>query len=93
MALIVSQKIKAKLATKHKVTLDEVREAFADRPDYVVIDEREDHASDPPTYWFIASTDGGRLLKVVYIQRGHDVYLRTAYTANQDEVDHFRNAE
>jgi uncharacterized DUF497 family protein len=93
MPLIVSSKIRDKLAAKHQVTVDEVRQAFADRPDYVVLDEREEHASDPPTVWFVASTDSGRLLKVVYVQRGADIYLRTAYPANAEEVRLFIEAE
>jgi uncharacterized DUF497 family protein len=93
MALIVSTKIRDKLATKHQVTVDEVRQAFADRPGYVVLDEREEHATDPPTVWFVASTDSGRLLKVVYVQRGTDIYLRTAYPANSEEVRLFTEAQ
>ena len=93
MALVVSPKIRDKLASKHQVSVDEVRQAFADRPDYVVLDEREEHASDPPTVWFLACTDSGRLLKVVYVQRGSDIYLRTAYPPNPDEVRLFAEAQ
>jgi uncharacterized DUF497 family protein len=92
MALVVSAKIEAKLRLKHGITLDEVMQAFADRPDYVLEDEREEHKSDPPTWWFIASTDSGKLLKVVYIERDADVHLRTAYPANKTEIAIFRNA-
>jgi uncharacterized DUF497 family protein len=91
MALIASQKIQAKLSSKHQVTLEEVEEAFADRPDYVVIDDREDHATDPPTYWFIAQTNSGRLLKVCYIDRGTDIYLRTAYPPDATEIKLFED--
>lgn len=93
MKLRMSAKTRAKLAAKHGVSEDEVLEAFADRPGYVVIDERADHASDPPTFWFIASTNSGRILKVCYVQRGEDVYLRTAYPANATEIAVFNDAE
>jgi uncharacterized DUF497 family protein len=92
MALIVSNKIKAKLLLKHQVTVEEVIQAFADRPDYVVEDEREDHKSDPPTVWFVASTDRGRMLKVAYIQRGDDIYLRTAHPAKEAHIRLFNAA-
>lgn len=92
MALIVSDKTKAKLRLKHQVTLDEVMQAFADRPDYVVEDDREDHKSDPPTYWFVASTDSGRMLKVVYVQRGGDFHLRTAFPASAAQIHLFNSA-
>lgn len=91
MALIVSSKITAKLAAKHNVTVDEVKEALADRPDYALIDDREEHASDPPTEWFIAYTCAGRRLKVVYVYRNGDFYLRTADLPNQQEIDLFES--
>jgi uncharacterized DUF497 family protein len=89
MTLIASQKVQAKLLAKHRVTMEEVCEALSDRPDYVVIDDREDHASDPPTYWFIAETNRGRRLKIVYIARGDDIFLRTAYPPDKVEIDLF----
>ncbi len=89
MALIASQKVKTKLAAKHGVTMEEVYEAWSDRPDYVCTDEREDHASDPPTYWFIAETNRGRRLKIVYIERDDNIYLRTAYPPDGIEVELF----
>lgn len=92
MALVCSHRVELKLQTKHRVTIEEVYEAFADRPDYVVLDEREEHATDPPTVWFIASTNHGRLLKVVYVQKGPDVHLKTAYAPNDEEVRLFQSA-
>jgi hypothetical protein len=38
--------------------------------------------TDPPTLWFLARTNRNRLLKVVYIQRGLKIYLRTCYEPN-----------
>lgn len=93
MALYVSKKVEAKLAAKHRVSIEEVKEAFADRPEYVVLDEREEHASDPPTVWFIAATFHGRLLKVVYVEREGNVHLRTAYAPSRKEIELFDTAE
>lgn len=86
MAIIISRKIAEKLANKHKVTADEVAQCFANREGRFLFDEREDHASDPPTLWFVAETDYGRLLKVAFVQRDGDIFLRTAYQANQAEI-------
>jgi hypothetical protein len=92
VAIIISASVRLKLANKHRVSEREVREVFNDQPDYVLLDEREDHASDPPTVWFIASTYSGRQLKVCYIETETDVIVRTAYEPNADELRIFLNA-
>jgi hypothetical protein len=89
MAIVISQRVRAKLTTKHRVSEHEVREAFNDKPDYVLLDTREEHASDPPTVWFIASTYLGRLLKVCYVETDVDVVVRTAYEPNAQEIEIF----
>lgn len=85
MSIIISSTVRQKLAAKHRVSEQEVREAFNDQPDHVLQDTRSEHASDPPTVWFIASTYGGRLLKVCYIETETDVIVRTAYEPNEAE--------
>lgn len=85
MSIVISPKVRSKLTSKHRVSEQEIREAFVDQPDYVLLDEREEHASDPPTFWFIASTYSGRLLKVCYIETDKDVIVRTAYEPNEVE--------
>ena len=47
-----------------------------------MVDDREDHKSDPPTLWFVAPTNKGRPLKIVFIFREGKVFLRTAYDAD-----------
>lgn len=86
MALIITQKIIEKLAGKHGIGKDEVEQCFANKTGGYLQDTREDHRSDPPTLWFIAETNFGRKLKVVFIFRDGDVHLRTAYTPNGDEL-------
>lgn len=56
-------------------------QCFANRTKLALVDDREDHQSEPPTRWFIAETDFGRKLKIAYIPRGQDVYLRSAFPA------------
>lgn len=70
-------------------------QCFANREAKIaLIDTREEHQSDPPTRWFIAETDFGRKLKIAYIPRGKDIYLRSAFPANAKWIaiweDHYK---
>lgn len=86
MSLVVSQKILEKLASKHGVNKDEVEQCFANRTGKYLKDVRENHLTDPPTLWFIAETYYGRKLKVVFVAKDGDIYLRTAYTPDSNEL-------
>lgn len=90
MAIQVSQKVTAKLAEKHHVTIREIEECFANRCGAELTDSREQHASDPPTRWFIARTHHCRLLKVVYVPRDGKIHIRTAYEPNETELMIYR---
>lgn len=79
MRLILSQKIRDKLEDKHGVTEQEIQECFWNRDRTSLIDTREDHFSDPPTEWFIAETNYGRKLVIVYIPRAENIYIRSAF--------------
>jgi hypothetical protein len=88
MALIISSKVRAKLASKvPPVTQEEVEQCFTNRAGIYLFEEREEHQSDPPTRWFVAETHFGRKLKVVFIPKFPDIILRTSYDANQVEID------
>lgn len=52
----------------------------------MLIDDREDHRRNPPTLWFIAETNKGRLLKIVFQNRDANCHIITAYEPNQDEI-------
>lgn len=86
LALILSAAVRAKLKVKHCVEEREVVEAFANRDNGFLIDTREDHQTNPPTEWFIAETDRGRKLKVCFMLRDGDIYIKTAYEANPTEI-------
>ncbi len=86
MSLIISQKILEKLATKHGVSKDEVEQCFANRTGKYLMDLREDHKSDPPTYWFISETNFARLLKIVFIPQDGGIYIRTVFSPNEEEL-------
>lgn len=87
MPIIISRKIQEKLIEKHGVSVREVAQCFDNVFGSFLIDTREVHRSDPPTLWFIAPTNKDRLLKVCFIQKGEDIYIRTAYEPNIDELN------
>ena len=90
MAIVISNKIATKLVDRHRVSEREVRQAFENRTGKLLKDSREEHKSDPPTLWFIATTNERRLLKVCFIQRDGDSFVRTAYDPNADEMRIYR---
>lgn len=50
-----------------------------------MIDDREEHATDPPTRWFVAETDRGRRLKVIFVwYEDGRIHLKSAYEANNE---------
>lgn len=86
--LIISTKIELKLATKHNVNREEVEQCISnlDENDRLFEDDREGNQTIPPTFWFISETDNGRKLKVVVVPKNGDLYLKTAYEANNAEL-------
>ena len=90
MALIISPGIQAKLSKRHGVTPRDVEECFTNRSGRLLIDDRVENRTHPPTRWFIAETHHGRLLKIVFVQDGKDVYLKTAFEPNAEELRIYR---
>ena len=90
--IIISDNILCKLEEKHNVTPAEVHECFANRCGNFLLDTREEHASEPPTRWFVSETNYGRKLKIVFIWRDKKVFLRTAYPANPIEIRMYTEA-
>lgn len=90
MALLISEAIGSKLATKHNVTKREIEQCFDNRTGGLLLDTRPGRATDPPTRWFIAETNRHRSLKIVFVQVGNDIHLKTAYEPNAVEMDIYR---
>jgi hypothetical protein len=84
--LHISAAVLEKLRTKHHVDRRDVEQCFENIDGPLLIDNREEHKSDPVTLWFLSRTNKTRLLKIAYIQRGSEVYLRTCYEPNEDEI-------
>ncbi len=87
--IIISDDLRAKLAGKHDVGIPEVHQCFANRTGKLLLETREVHRTDPPTLWFIAPTNRGRLLKVCYVPDGH-FFLRTCYPPDETELSIYR---
>ena len=82
----ISQKVQRKLEEKHCVSPDEIEQCFTNINGKFLFDRRENHRSNPPTQWFVAETDFGRKLKVVFIAKDDNIIIRTAYEANAEEI-------
>lgn len=87
-----SDKIVEKLQEKHNVAVSEVLQCFKNRDPgkKFLTDTREDHKTDPATLWFLAETNGGRVLKVCFIPphagNGKSMEIKTAFEPNSDEI-------
>lgn len=84
MSIVIIQRIEAKLRDKHGVSEEEVRQAFDNICGNLLIDDREDHATDPPTLWFVAETRKGRFLKVMFVHRDGNNFIKSAYDATPE---------
>lgn len=85
-----SEAVMRKLLAKHQVAVSEVIQCFANRCGPSLTDNRLNHRTDPPTRWFIAETDMGRKLKVVYMVADNSFEVKTAYPANPIELEIYR---
>ena len=64
----ISPRVTEKLLEKHDVSREEIWQCFLNREGPSFRDTRDRHATNPPSVWFVAPTDKGRALKVVYIE-------------------------
>ncbi len=84
--LIISAEIELKLSKKHSVRRIDVEQCFMNRDRGFLEDTRTAHLTDPITQWFIAKTDKGATLKIVFIFRDGNFYLRSAFKPNKTEI-------
>lgn len=88
MALILSQRIKEKLSDdNHRITESDIHQCFANVEGGFLIDDREEHRTDPPTRWFVSQNDYGVRIKVMFIFRGQDIFIKSAYKATDAVSD------
>lgn len=86
MKVIASLSVQRKLKIKHTVVMEEVYECFENRTGGFLEDMRAEHATIPPTMWFVAQTNSYRALKIVFMEHPDQVYeIKTAYEPNPEE--------
>lgn len=91
MSLVISSRVREKLGRKQPpVAQVEIEQCFGSRSGSYLLGERQDNQTDPPTRWFIAETDYGRFLKIVFILKDGDVIIKTAYDPNSEEQRIYR---
>ena len=85
--LRISQDVMDKLTHKHRVSRAEVEQCFYNRTGGLLTDLRAKHKSNPPTLWFLAQTNNGRTLKILYIHNVPCIDLRSAFEPNATEKE------
>ncbi|PDP89785.1 ADP-ribosyl-(dinitrogen reductase) hydrolase [Enterobacter cloacae] len=83
--MVISKEIEEKLRTKHQVTNKEVYECLANCKGNLLIDNREQHRTNPPTNWIIAETNRRRELKVCFMIIDGDIHIKSAFEPNEKE--------
>ena len=89
MSIVISPTICAKLLSKHHVTPEEIDQCFSNRNGNYIEDLREEHATNPPTLWFIAETHWGRKLKIVFVNENGNNYIRTAFPPSEATIKNY----
>lgn len=83
MEIYISEAVGRKLKDKHRVSVQEVMQCFRHREGKFAYDTREEHQTNPPTVWFIAPTDAGRRLKVIFVMYPQaEFVIKSAYDAD-----------
>jgi len=91
MALHISTRVSQKLTNRHKVSRAEIVQCFINKCGGELIDTREQHKTDPPTRWFVSTTDAGRSLKVVCIyDKDNNVIIKSCFPPEQAAIDLYR---
>ena len=84
--ILISSDMLEKLRDKHSVTRREVEQCFENKCGISLVDEREDHRTDPETLWFIAPTNDQRLLKICFMFIDGNVHIKSAFEPDANEL-------
>lgn len=89
MRILIYPLILDKLKNKHGVSADDVEQALLNRTGSLAKEVRPQNQGDEERFWFIATTDKGRELKVVFFIDADEgaLVIITAYEPNDDEVN------
>lgn len=85
MPIIIHPEIIEKLKTLHGVSEREVHQCFDNMEREAILDKREKHKTNPPTQWLISQTNKSRELKVVFMQFGADIIVKSAFEPIPEE--------
>lgn len=89
--IYISESIERKLKVKHNVLVSEVHECFANVQRGFLEDTREDHKTDPPTYWFVEETDKARWLFVAFMMIDREIKIKTVFDADEQRKRIYMN--
>jgi uncharacterized DUF497 family protein len=94
ITLYISDDVRNKLRHKHDVNLEQVQACFDNRERAFLFDTREEHQTEPPTRWFIAEYESGKLLKVCFMHFRDErrIEIKTAYPPNEMEIELYAEA-
>lgn len=85
--LVISAAVREKLEVKHKgVSENEINQCFENRCGVYLVDDREDHRTDPATLWFVAETNARRTLKICFMYIDGNVHIKSAYEPDGAEI-------
>lgn len=90
--MIISEEMLKKLNSKHQVTRVDVQQCFTNKCGPNLEDTRENNKTDPPTLWFIAPTNKGELMKIIFVYRDGKIFLKSAYKADEISIRIYDNA-
>jgi hypothetical protein len=85
--VIRSKHIEDKLKVRN-IGLEDIVQCFANREGGFPEDNRPNHKTVPPTRWFIAEDDSGRLLKIVfmYLEGSKEIHVKSAFEPNSQQL-------
>ena len=82
MKLHLSAAIRDKLSdSNHRITESDLLQCFANAERGFIEDDREEHRTDPRTLWFVSQINYGVKIKVMFVIRGSEIYIKSAYRA------------
>jgi uncharacterized DUF497 family protein len=84
-----TEKIVSKLREKHKIEIEEVREAFLNYDGEFLKETRSEHQGENQKLWFISETDHDRILKIVFIEDQDQLDLITAYDPDEEDITYY----
>lgn len=88
MNIFISDATRNKIEHKHGLTEEDITEAFANWDGRPQADTREEHKTDPETLWFVAETNRGVNIKVVYVLYPDGrLYIKSAYKPSSSVID------